>query len=148
LSFGGFNQTAPTGAPIFGNQGTAAAGAVQGQAGNPAPNGGATFFSTSIESIYAAMCRGEVPANLSVGASGLGGVAGSPNANISLLQAISQGVPQNGTNGLGVSSGPKPGEGNASAGLNGTAFGGSQIVDAKAMANVPTLSSPNAYLGN
>jgi hypothetical protein len=147
LSFGGINQTAPTGAPIFGNQGTAAAGAVQGQAGAPA-NGATPFFSTSFESIYAAMCRGEVPANLSVGASGLGGVAGSPNTNISLLQAMSQGVPQNGTNGLGVSSGPKPGEGNASAGLNGTAFGGSQIVDAKAMANVPTLSSPNAYLGN
>jgi hypothetical protein len=149
MSFGGINGGGPQGAPVFGNQGPAAtpaaAGAVPGQAGAPA-NGATPFFGASFESIYAAACRGEVPLNLTVSANGLGGVSSSPNSNISLLQAMSQGVPQNGTNGLGVKAGPQPGEGTAALGINGTAFGGTQIVDAKQMSNVPGVG--NQYTGN
>jgi hypothetical protein len=94
----------------------------------------------------AAMCRGEIPANIAVAANGLAGV-GTVNA-VSLLQAVSQGVPQNGTNGLGVKSGPCVGEGTAAAGLNGTSFGGTQIDDLKQVASVPSLSNPIQYAGN
>jgi hypothetical protein len=140
MSFGGINQTGPTGAPVFGNQGPAsapvAAGAVQGQAG-ASPNGGPTYFGASAESVLAAMSRGEVPANLGVSAPALGG-------QVSLLQAIAQGVPQNGTNGIGVSSGPAVGVG--AGGETGTTFGGTQPVDAKQMASVPSVT--NQYSGN
>lgn len=140
MSFGGINGAGPQGAPIFGNQGPAsapvAAGAVQGQAGAPA-NGATPFFSTSFESVLAAMSRGEVPANLGVSAPALG-------AQVSLLQAISQGVPQNGTNGIGVSSGPAPGVGEG--GESGTTFGGTQLQDSKQMSSA--ISATNVYSGN
>ena len=140
MSFGGLNNTGPQGAPIFGNQGPAsapvAAGAVQGQAGASA-NGATTIVNASFESIMAAMSRGEVPANVGVSAPALGG-------QVSLLQAISQGVAQNGTNGIGVQAGPAPTVGNG--GASGTTFGGVQPVDAKQMVSVPTLS--NVYSGN
>jgi hypothetical protein len=145
VSFGGINGSGPQGAPVFGNQGSAAAGAVPGQAGAPA-NGATPFFGASLESIYAAACRGEVPLNMTVSANGLGGVATSPNTNISLLQAMTQGVPQNGTNGLGVKAGPSAGEGTQGLGVNGTSFGGNQIVDGKQMSNVPGIA--NQYQGN
>ena len=144
ISFGGINGAGPQGSAIFGNQGPAsapvAAGAVLGQAGAPA-NGATPFFNASFESVLAAMSRGEIPANLGVnGASGVGN-----GVQVPLLQAISQGVPQNGTNGLGVSSGPKPGEG--AGGATGTQFGGANVgVDAKQMSNVPSAS--NVYSGN
>ena len=139
MSFGN-NGAGPQGAPIFGNQGPVAApvaaGAVAGQAG-AAANGATPIYAANFESVLAAMSRGEIPANLGVTAPALGG-------QVSLLQAMSQGVAQNGTNGLGVSSGPKVGEGNG--GETGTTFGGVQPVDAKALANVPTFS--NQYSGN
>jgi hypothetical protein len=140
MSFGGINGAGPQGAPIFGNQGPAsapvAAGAVPGQAGAPA-NGATPFFSASAESVLAAMSRGEVPANLGVSAPQLGG-------QVPLLQAIAQGIPQNGTNGIGVSSGPVFGGGGVEP--NGTTFGGTQAVDDKQMASVP--SPTNQYSGN
>ena len=89
MSFGGINGAGPQGAPIQWPPGCAGATA----------NGATPFFSTSFESVLAAISRGEIPANLGVTASALGG-------QVPLLQAIAQGVPQNGTNGIGVSSGP------------------------------------------
>jgi hypothetical protein len=109
---------------------------VIGQAGAPA-NGATPYFGASAESVLAAMSRGEVPANVGVTAPALGG-------QVSLLQAIAQGVPQNGTNGIGVSSGPAVGVG--AGGETGTTFGGTQPVDAKQMTSVPTIS--NVYSGN
>jgi len=142
MSFGGINGAGPQGAPIFGNQGAAsapaAAGAVQGQAGAPA-NGATPFFGASAESVLAAMSRGEIPSNLGVTASALGG-------QVPLMQAIAQGVPQNGTNGIGVSSGPSTYGTNNGGQLNGTTFGGTQPVDAKQMSSVP--SATNQYSGN
>lgn len=143
MSFGGVNNVGPQGAPIFGNQGTVsapvAAGAVQGQAGASA-NGATLIFNTSIESVMAAISRGEVPANLGVSASALG-------PQVSLLQAISQGIPQNGTNGIGVSSGPAPTVGVG--GETGTTFGGNQPIDAKQMVSAEsTFSTANQYSGN
>lgn len=136
MSFGGINGAGPQGAPIFGNQNSTAPGAVIGQAGAPA-NGATPFFNTSFESVLAAISRGEIPANLGVSAPALGG-------QVSLLQAIAQGVPQNGTNGIGVSSGPAVGVG--AGGETGTTFGGTQPVDAKQMSSVP--SATNQYSGN
>lgn len=126
MSFGGINGAGPQGAPIviIGN------GAV---AATPTPG----YFSTSAESVLAAMSRGEIPANLGVSAGQLG-------AQVPLLQAISQGVPQNGTNGIGVSSGPAPGVGEG--GETGTTFGGTQALDAKQMSSV--VSATNQYSGN
>lgn len=136
MSFGGINGAGPQGAPIFGNQNTTAGGAVPGQAGAPA-NGATPFFNASAESVLAAMSRGEIPANLGVSAAALGG-------QVPLLQAISQGVPQNGTNGIGVSSGPAPGVGEG--GETGTTFGGTQPLDAKQMSSA--ISATNVYSGN
>jgi hypothetical protein len=122
MSFGGINGAGPQGAPIFGNQGTAAAGAVAGQAGAPA-NGATPYFNASAESVLAAMSRGEIPANLGVSAGSLG-------AQVPLLQAIAQAVPQNGTNGVS----------------SGAASGSASAVDPRAMSSVP--SATNQYSGN
>lgn len=137
----GNNGAGPLGVPPIGPPASPNSPMI-GQQGNAYP----PFYAAGFEATYAAMCRGEIPANIAIAASGLAGI-GTVTA-VSLLQAISQGVPQNGTNGLGVKSGPSQGEGTAAAGLNGTSFGGTQIVDAKAMANVPALSNPIQYDGN
>lgn len=160
MSFGGINGGGPQGAPVFGNQGPAAApvaaGAVPGQAGAPA-NGATPFFGASIESIMAAVSRGEIPLNIAVQANQLGGVASSPNVNISLLQAIGQGQPQNGTNGLGVRSGPSPAtEGTAAVGLGaGTVVQGSPTdsgsvgaIDPRQMSVAAAIAPLNQYVGN
>jgi hypothetical protein len=156
MSFGGINGAGPQGAPVFGNQGAAAAGAVPGQAGAPA-NGATPFFGTSIESIMAAVSRGEIPLNLAVQVNQLGGVASSPNSNISLLQAIQQGQPQNGTNGLGVRSGPSPAtEGTAAVGIgsNNSAAGANTDnsstvpVDSRQMSVSAAIAPLNQYVGN
>jgi hypothetical protein len=97
------------------------------------------LYNASFESIYAAMCRGEIPANINM-------PAGSLGPNPTLLQAISQGQPQNGTNGIGVTSGYQPGVG-AGFPVVGTSFGNPPIVDGKQMANVPTLANPIQYSG-
>lgn len=127
----------PTGAPIWLDTGPAAFSAPVGQAGNPSPYGGPSYFGNTGESVLAAMSRGELPANIGVSAPALG-------VQVSLLQAMSQGVPQNGTNGIGVSSGPAGATGTG--GESGTSFGGTQPVDAKQMSSVPSLTAQ--YSGN
>src|SRR5271163_3829961 len=105
----------PTGAPIWLDTGPAAGSAPVGQAGNPAPYGSVTYFNSNFESIMAAVSRGEVSLNQVYAVAGLGGI-GNANGNPTLMQAISQGVPQNGTNGIGVVSGPAGGAGNGEIG--------------------------------
>lgn len=155
MSFGGINGAGPQGAPIFGNQ-PSAAGAVPGQAGAPA-NGATPIFGTSIESIMAAVSRGEIPLNLAVQVNQQGGVAGGPQQNISLLQAIGQGQPQNGTNGLGVRAGPSPAtEGTAAVGLGSgsvvvgapTDSGSVATIDPRQMSVSAAINPLNTYVGN
>jgi hypothetical protein len=92
----------PTGAPIWLDTGPAAGSAPVGQAGNPAPYGGVTYFNSSFESVMAAVSRGEVSLNQVIGAGGYfgGNNTAALQGNPTLMQAISQGSPQNGTNGL------------------------------------------------
>lgn len=158
----------PAGAPIWSNSGPAAGSAPVGQAGNPAPCGSVKYFDSSAESIMAAVSRGEISLNQLYAVAGLGG-RGNLHGNPTLMQAISQGVPQNATNGIGVVSGPGVGAGNGdglsavvsgTGGLGGsvstasgnssTNFGGSQLVDPKQMANATAvaLASPAQYGGN
>lgn len=147
----------PTGAPIFGNQNTTAPGAVLGQAG-AAPNGATPFYQTSFESVMAAVSRGELPLNITVGVNSYfgGNNANAQQGNPTLMQAISQGPSQNGTNGLnGV--GPGGGTVNSSFASNATSpgtfdagFDSTAPIDPKQMINsgTVTLSSPTQYGGN
>jgi hypothetical protein len=161
----------PTGAPIWLDTGPAAGSAPVGQAGNPAPYGSVTYFNSNFESLMAAVSRGEVSLNQMYAAAGLGGI-GNANGNPTLMQAISQGVPQNGTNGIGVQAGPAGGAGYnpavvgagtvisgngglgsvvmAASGVSSTNFGGAQLADPKQMVNAPAvaLASPIQYGGN
>jgi len=148
----GNNGAGPVGVPPIGPPASVNSPMV-GQQGNAYP----PFYLASFESLMAAVSRGEISLNQVYAAAGLGGV-GNANGNPTLLQAISQGVPQNGTNGLGMVSGPKPGEGNgglgspvvAASGVTSTSFGGTQLADAKQMANAAAvaLASPIQYGGN
>jgi hypothetical protein len=76
-----------------------------GIVGQPPGQAGATLpatFNSSFESVMAAVSRGEVSLNQVIAAGGAftGNSAVAPQGNPTLMQAISQGQPQNGTNGL------------------------------------------------
>lgn len=142
-----------------------------GVVGQPPGQAGATLpptYNSNFESLMAAVSRGEVSLNQVYAVAGLGGL-GNANGNPTLMQAISQGVPQNGTNGIGVVSGPGIGAGNGGAapaqisgngglggavmtasGVSATNFGGAQLADPKQMVNAPAvaLASPIQYGGN
>jgi hypothetical protein len=151
----------PLGAPIFGNQGPTAApvgpGAVLGQAGAP-PNGASPFYQTSFESVMAAVSRGELPLNITVGVNSYfgGNNANAQQGNPTLMQAISQGPSQNGTNGLnGVVAGGGTvnasfASANTSPGTFDNGFDSTAPIDPKQMINsgTVTLSSPVQYGGN
>lgn len=138
-------------------------GQVPAQAGATLP----ANFNSGFESIMAAVSRGEVSLNQVYAVAGLGGL-GNANGNPTLMQAISQGVPQNGTNGIGVVSGYGIGAGGsptlpavvsgngalgsavmAASGVSATSFGGAQLADAKQMVNsaAVALASPIQYGG-
>jgi hypothetical protein len=142
-----------------------------GVVGQPPGQAGATLppvYNASFESLMAAVSRGEVSLNQVYKVAGLGGI-GNANGNPTLLQAISQGVPQNGTNAIGVVSGPGIGAGNggatpaqisgngglgspvmAASGVSATNFGGAQLADPKQMEGDPAvaMASPIQYGGN
>jgi len=148
LSWGN-NGAGPTGVQPF----------APGQIGQPLGQGGATLpplYNASFESVLAAVSRGELPLNIAVAPNVLGGPTGSPNVNISLAQAMSQGAQQNGTNGLGVRSGPSPaGEGTAAINIGSTNpvagavtdSGSTLVVDPRQVTNVPGYSNPIQYTG-
>jgi hypothetical protein len=148
----GNNGAGPLGVPPIGPPASPNSPMI-GQQGNAYP----PFYLASFESLMAAVSRGEVSLNQVYAVSGLGGI-GNANGNPTLMIAISQGVPQNGTNGLGVVSGPKPGEGNgglggavmAASGVSATAFGGAVFADSKQMENAPAvaMANPIQYGGN
>jgi hypothetical protein len=149
----------------FGNNG---AGPVGVPPVGPSPNagqmigtGGGTYpplYNASFESVLAAVSRGEVSLNTVVGSGSQfgGNNANAQQGNPTLLQAISQGLGQNGTNGL--NGGPGGGTVNSSyssvqtapGSFNDTNPGGTQSIDAtQMMANDDaSLSSPLQYGGN
>lgn len=157
----GNNGAGPQGAPIFGNQGPAAApvaaGPVLGQAGAPA-NGATPFYNASFESVMAAVSRGELPLNATVAVNSQfgGNNAAAQQGNPTIMQAISQGLPQNGTNGLnGIGAGG--GTVNASyascnnqPGTFDQGFDSTATIDPKQVMNAPgvQLASPQQYGGN
>ena len=169
MTFGNFG--AVSGAQPVAGQPTLVQPFAPGVVGQPPGQAGATLpqvFNSSFESIMAAVSRGEVSLNQVYAVAGLGGL-GNANGNPTLMQAISQGVPQNGTNGIGVVSGPGIGAGNGGAaaaqisgngglggavmvasGVSSTNFGGAQLADPKQMVNAPAvaLASPIQYGGN
>jgi hypothetical protein len=169
MTFGNFG--AASGAQPTAGQPTLVQPFAPGQIGQPPGQGGATLpqnFNSGFESLMAAVSRGEVSLNQVYAVAGLGGL-GNANGNPTLMQAISQGVPQNATNGIGVVSGPGIGAGNggtAAAQISGTGglgaaistgsgnsstnFGGSQLADPKQMVSAPAvaLASPIQYGGN
>lgn len=130
----GINNAGPVGVQPFA---PGVVGQPPGQAGANLP----PFFNGSFESVMAAVSRGELPLNVQVPAGNQFGGVGNANGNPTLLQAISQGLGQNGTNGLNG----KPGSGgtvnsgfdslNTAPGTfdNGTSMGGTMTVDAKQM---------------
>jgi hypothetical protein len=150
----GNNGAGPTGVQPF----------APGVVGQPPGQAGATlpaFYNASFESLMAAVSRGEISLNQVYAVAGLGGV-GNANGNPTLMQAISQGVPQNGTNGIGVQAGPAGGAGNggaaatqisgngglgsavmAASGVSATGFGGAVLADAKQMENAPAVAMAN-----
>ena len=144
----GNNGAGPTGVQPF----------APGVVGQPPGQAGATlppFYNAGFEALMAAVSRGEISLNQALaagnGISGAAGQNGSVAGNPTLIQAISQGVPQNGTNGLGVRAGPMVGEGNgglgspvmAASGVSATTFGGASIFDAKQMENAPAVAMAN-----
>jgi hypothetical protein len=171
LTWGNFG--AASGAQPSATQPTGVQPFAPGAVGQPAGQAGATLpanFNSNYESLMAAVSRGEVSLNQVYAAAGLGGV-GNANGNPTLMQAISQGVPQNGTNGIGVQAGPASGAGYnpavvgggtsisgngglgsavmAASGVSSTNFGGAQLADPKQMVNAPAvaLASPIQYGG-
>lgn len=159
----GNNGAGPLGVPPIGPPASVNSPMI-GQQGNPYP----PFYNAGFESLMAAVSRGEISLNQVYAVAGLGGV-GNANGNPTLMQAISQGVPQNGTNGIGVQAGPAGGAGNggaaatqisgngglggavmAASGVSATNFGGAQLADPKQMVSAPAvaMASPIQYGGN
>lgn len=148
----GNNAAGPVGVPPVGPSNPA--GQMVGTGGGEYP----PLYSPSFESVMAAVSRGEVSLNQITAASIFSGnSAAAPQGNPTLLQAMSQGVQQNGTNGLGVRSGPAPategtaainiGSANPQAGAN-TDPGSTLVVDPRQVMSVPAMASPIQYGGN
>lgn len=149
----GNNQAGPIGVPPTGPN--VPAGQMIGTGGGTAT----PLYNPSFESVLAAVSRGEVSLNQITAASILGGVnnANNQQGNPTLLQAMSQGIGQNGTNGLGVRSGPAPategtaainiGSANPQAGAN-TDQSSTLVVDPRQVMSVPPLANPIQYGGN
>jgi hypothetical protein len=158
MTFG--NNGAASGVQPTAGQPTLVQPFAPGVIGQPPGQAGATLppcYNSGFESLLAAASRGEVSLNQTAAVSGIGGL-GNANGNPTMLQAMSQGIPQNGTNGLGVRAGPMVGEGNgglgsavmAASGVSSTAFGGAVMNDAKQMVSAPAVAraSPIQYGGN
>lgn len=111
MTWGNFG--AASGAQPAAGQPTGVQPFAPGQVGQPPGQGGATLppvFNSSFESVMAAVSRGEVSLNQVVANNsyfgGNGATIQASAGNPTLLQAISQGPSQNGTNGLnGVGAG-------------------------------------------
>jgi hypothetical protein len=90
----GLNGAGPVGVPPVGPN----VGQVPGTGGGKYP----PLFDVSFESLMAAASRGEVSLNMQVpsGSQFGGNSVANPQGNPTLLQAMSQGLSQNGTNGL------------------------------------------------
>jgi hypothetical protein len=158
MTWGNFG--AQPGAQPLATQATGVQPFAPGVVGQPPGQAGATLpanFNSSAESVLAAVSRGEVSLNQVV-ASGNQFGGNNPSAqagNPTLLQAVSQGNPQNGTNGLnGVGAGG--GTVNSSYGSVNTAPGtfgisdGGQTINLKRMVGDTVsvqLANPPQYGG-
>jgi hypothetical protein len=150
MTWGNFG--AASGAQPIANQPTGVQPFAPGAVSQPPGQAGATLpacYNSGFESLMAAVSRGEVSLNSQIlGATSLNGITpnpyGSAVGNPTLLQAFSQGLGQNGTNGLngvGASGGTvNSGSGSTNTGSvtlsslsggGGFTAGGTQIVDAK-----------------
>jgi hypothetical protein len=98
------------------------------------PNNGNAYpfyFNTAFQNVLAAVSNGSLPLNIQVG-----GASSPGGGNPTLLAALSQGLQLNAVNGI-------------SAPVTATGGGGATaFVNANALANVPTIPSPNQYGGN
>ena len=153
MTWGNNNAVGPVGVPPLGPNSPG------GQMVNTGGGTATPLYQASFESVMAAVSRGEVSLNqvIAAGGSFTGNSAVAPQGNPTLMQAISQGPSQNGTNGL---------NGNAAGGgtVNGSygsvnlapgTFGISaqtQVVNPKLMMNdagvTAALASPIQYGGN
>ncbi len=148
----GNNGAGPVGVPPVGPNPNA--GQMVGTGGGEYP----PIYAPSFESVLAAVSRGELSLNTVVAVNNQfgGNNANAPLGNPTLLQAISQGPSQNGTNGLnGIGAGG--GTVNASFASNNNSpgsfdagFDSTATIDPKQMINSGTvlLSSPLQYGGN
>ncbi|HWX29585.1 MAG TPA: hypothetical protein VNZ53_19335 [Steroidobacteraceae bacterium] len=161
MTWGNFG--AASGAQPTAGQPTGVQPFAPGQVGQPPGQGGATLppaFNAGFESVMAAVSRGEISLNQVVANNSyFGGNAASIQAaqgNPTLMQAISQGPSQNGTNGLnGVGAGG--GTVNASYASNNTSpgtfdagFDSTAVIDPKQVINSGSVSllSPIQYGGS
>lgn len=153
MTWGNNNAVGPVGVPPLGPNSPG------GQMVNTGGGTATPLYQASFESVMAAVSRGEVSLNQVIAAGGqfTGNSAAAPQGNPTLLQAISQGAGQNGTNGLngnGAAGGTVNGS-YASVNLAPGTFGVSsqtQVVNPKLMMNDPgvtaALASPIQYGGN
>jgi len=153
----GNNGAGPVGVPPVGPN---------GPAGQVIGSGGATYpplYLASFESVLAAVSRGEISLNTVVAnGSQFGGLNNGPaGSNISagnptLMQAISQGLPQNGTNGInGIGAGggtvnTSYASFNSAPGTFDSGFDSTATIDPKQVMNNAgvQLVSPIQYGGN
>lgn len=145
----GNNGAGPVGVPPVG-----ANGPLIGAAGAAYP----PLYNASFESVLAAVSRGEVSLNTVVAVNNQygGNNANAQAGNPTLLQAISQGPSQNGTNGLnGIGAGGGTvnasfASNNNSPGTFDNGFDSTATIDPKQVMNSGTvsLSSPLQYGGN
>jgi hypothetical protein len=157
MTWGNNNLVGPTGVPPTGPN--VPAGQMVGTGGGTAT----PLYNASTESVMAAISRGEISLNQVVAAgSQFGGLNNGPaGSNISagnptILQAISQGLGQNGTNGLnGIGAGggtvnSSIASVNSAPGTFGVS-GGTQTINPKVMmvdVNTSMVASPIQYGGN
>src|SRR6202790_653204 len=135
------NNGAASGAQPTAGQPTGVQPFAPGVVGQPPGQAGATLppvFNSGFESVMEAVSRGEISLNtvIAQGSRSGGSSAAAPQGNPTLLQAISQGIGQNGTNGL--NGGPGGGTVNSSyssvqtapGAFSDTSPGGTQVIDA------------------
>jgi len=157
------NNGAASGAQPTAGQPTGVQPFAPGQVGQPPGQGGATLppcYNSGFESVLAAVSRGEVSLNQVVANNsyfgGNGASIQAAQGNPTLLQAISQGPSQNGTNGLngngagGGTVNASYASNNLSPGTFDNGFDSTAVIDPKQVIGSGTVSllSPIQYGGS
>ncbi len=154
MTWGNNNAVGPTGVPPTGPNSPG------GQMVNTGGGTATPLYQASFESVMAAVSRGEVSLNQVIASGNQfgGNSAAAPQGNPTLLQAISQGMPQNGTNGLNgnAAGGGTVNSSYGSVNLAPGTFGPSgqtntvnpKLMMSDAVGVVAALASPIQYGGN